>query len=77
MQLGMIGFGTDGGNIVRRLMRRGHSTIVYDKDPNAVAAIAADGALGKDTLEDFVKMLERPRTAPGNASRRADHRNRR
>ncbi len=63
MQLGMIGLGRMGGNIVRRLMRHGHSTVVYDKDPNAVAAIAADGALGATTLEEFVGKLEKPRTA--------------
>ncbi len=63
MQLGMIGLGRMGGNIVRRLMRHGHSTVVYDKDPKAVAAIAADGALGTGALEDFVKKLDKPRTA--------------
>ena len=40
MQLGMIGLGRMGGNIVRRLMKHGHSTVVYDKDPKAVAAVA-------------------------------------
>src|SRR5258707_3439892 len=63
MQLGMIGLGRMGGNIVRRLMKHGHSTVVYDKDPNAVAALAADGAVGAGTLEDFVDKLQRPRTA--------------
>ncbi len=63
MQLGMIGLGRMGGNIVRRLMKHGHSTVVYDKDPKAVAALAADGAAGASTLEDFVDKLERPRTA--------------
>ena len=63
MQLGMIGLGRMGGNIVRRLMKHGHSTVVYDKDPKAVAAIAADGAVGASALEDFVGKLERPRTA--------------
>src|SRR3954466_12487079 len=63
MQLGMIGLGRMGGNIVRRLMKHGHSTVVFDKDPNAVAAIAADGAIGTAALEDFVSRLERPRTA--------------
>ena len=41
MQLGMIGLGRMGGNIVRRLMRHGHTTVVYDKDDKAVAALAA------------------------------------
>src|SRR6267142_2218552 len=63
MQLGMIGLGRMGGNIVRRLMKHGHSTVVYDKDPKAVAELAADGAVGAGTLEDFVDKLERPRTA--------------
>jgi 6-phosphogluconate dehydrogenase len=52
-----------GGNIVRRLMRHGHSTVVYDKDAKAVAGLAADGAVGSATLEEFISKLERPRTA--------------
>lgn len=63
MQLGMIGLGRMGGNIVRRLMRHGHSTVVYDKDANAVAGLAADGAVGSATLEEFVSKMERPRAA--------------
>jgi 6-phosphogluconate dehydrogenase len=63
MQLGMIGLGRMGGNIVRRLMKHGHTTVVYDKDPKAVAAIGADGAVGTAALEDFVSKLEKPRTA--------------
>ncbi|WP_027556752.1 phosphogluconate dehydrogenase (NAD(+)-dependent, decarboxylating) [Bradyrhizobium sp. Cp5.3] len=63
MQLGMIGLGRMGGNIVRRLMRNGHSTVVYDKDAKAVAGLAVDGAQGASTLEEFVAKLERPRTA--------------
>lgn len=63
MQLGMIGLGRMGGNIVRRLMRHGHTTVVYDKDAKAVAGLAADGAQGSATLEEFVAKLERPRTA--------------
>ena len=63
MQLGMIGLGRMGGNIVRRLMRNGHTTVVYDKDEKAVAGLAADGAAGAKALEDFVAKLEKPRTA--------------
>lgn len=63
MQLGMIGLGRMGGNIVRRLMRQGHSTVVYDKDTKAVAGLTADGAVGSATLEEFISKLERPRTA--------------
>src|ERR1700690_2379929 len=61
MQLGMIGLGRMGGNIVRRLMKHGHSSVVYDKDAKAVAALAADGSVGSGTLEDFIKKLEKPR----------------
>jgi 6-phosphogluconate dehydrogenase len=63
MQLGMIGLGRMGSNIVRRLLRAGHSAVVYDKDEKAVASLAADGAAGTTALEDFVAKLERPRTA--------------
>ncbi|WP_024506435.1 phosphogluconate dehydrogenase (NAD(+)-dependent, decarboxylating) [Bradyrhizobium sp. ARR65] len=63
MQLGMIGLGRMGGNIVRRLMRNGHTAVVYDKDSRAVASLAEDGATGAATLEDFVAKLDKPRTA--------------
>jgi 6-phosphogluconate dehydrogenase len=63
MQLGMIGLGRMGGNIVRRLMKQGHTAVVYDKDPKAVAALAAEGAAGANTLEEFVAKLTTPRTA--------------
>src|SRR5260221_3626933 len=63
MQIGMIGLGRMGGNIVRRLMKHGHTAVVYDKDPKAVAALGADGALGAGALADFVSKLEKPRTA--------------
>ncbi len=63
MQLGMIGLGRMGGNIVRRLMQRGHTAVVYDKDQKAIAALASEGAIGAGTLEDFVKKLDKPRTA--------------
>jgi 6-phosphogluconate dehydrogenase len=63
MQLGMIGLGRMGGNIVRRLMRSGHSTAVYDKDAKAVSGLAGEGAQGATSLEEFVAKLERPRNA--------------
>ncbi len=63
MQLGMIGLGRMGGNIVRRLMRDGHSAAVYDKDARAVDALVAEGATGASTLAEFVASLEVPRTA--------------
>ena len=62
MQLGMIGLGRMGGNIVRRLMRDGHTTVVYDRDTKAVSALAADGSVGTGSLEEFVAKLEKPRT---------------
>ena len=63
MQLGMIGLGRMGGNIVRRLMQRGHTAVVYDKDAKAVAGLAGEGATGAETLEEFVAKLEQPRAA--------------
>ena len=63
MQLGMIGLGRMGGNIVRRLMQHGHSAVVYDKDEKAVAAIAGEGALASNSLELFVERLAKTRTA--------------
>jgi 6-phosphogluconate dehydrogenase len=63
MQLGMIGLGRMGGNIVRRLMRDGHTCVVYDVSPDAVATLAAEGATGASTLEDFVAKLDVPRRA--------------
>jgi len=64
MQLGMIGLGRMGGNIVRRLMRAGHSCVVYDADAKAVAALAAEGATPASSLADLVtKLDQRPRAA--------------
>jgi 6-phosphogluconate dehydrogenase len=63
MQLGMIGLGRMGGNIVRRLMRNGHTAVVYDKDAKAVAGLGNEGAQGASTLQEFVAKLEKPRTA--------------
>jgi 6-phosphogluconate dehydrogenase len=61
MQLGMIGIGRMGANIVRRLMRDGHSCVVYDVSADAVAGLAGEGATGADSLADFVSKLEKPR----------------
>jgi 6-phosphogluconate dehydrogenase len=62
MQLGMIGLGRMGGNIVRRLMKHGHTSVVYDRDPKAVAALTSDGSIGGSSLEEFVGKLTAPRT---------------
>jgi 6-phosphogluconate dehydrogenase len=61
MQLGMIGLGRMGANIVRRLMRDGHDCVVYDVSADAVAQLAGEGATGSDSLEDFVAKLDGPR----------------
>ncbi len=63
MQLGMVGLGRMGANIVRRLMRDGHRCVGYDVSPDAVKALADDGAIGASSLEDFAAKLEPPRTA--------------
>ena len=62
MQLGMVGLGRMGANIVRRLMRDGHSCVGYDVSPDAVQALAADGAVGATSLSDFAAKLQAPRT---------------
>jgi len=62
MQLGMIGLGRMGANMVRRLVRGGHAAVVYDRTPDAVQALAREGAAGAASLDDFVARLEKPRT---------------
>jgi 6-phosphogluconate dehydrogenase len=62
MQLGMIGLGRMGANMVRRLMRGGHQCVVYDVAPAAVHAMASEGATGATELGDFVSQLTKPRT---------------
>jgi 6-phosphogluconate dehydrogenase len=61
MQLGMIGLGRMGGNIVRRLMRDGHTCVVYDKSADAVQGLAGEGATPSNDLADFVRELKPPR----------------
>ena len=63
MQLGMIGLGRMGGNMVRRLMRDGHECVVFDVNPDAVKSLADEGATGADSLDDFVAKLTKPRAA--------------
>ena len=63
MQLGMIGLGRMGGNIVRRLLRDGHTAVVFDQSPEAVKALVDAGAVGASSLEDFVQKLDLPRAA--------------
>src|SRR5215469_3213131 len=61
MELGMIGLGRMGGNIVRRLMRHGHSCVVYDRSADAVNALVGEGAKGASGLADFVSKLSAPK----------------
>jgi 6-phosphogluconate dehydrogenase len=61
MQLGMIGLGRMGGNIVRRLMRNGHTCVVYDRSADAVSALAKEGATGSAGLAEFVGKLTAPK----------------
>ncbi len=63
MQLGMIGLGRMGANMVRRLMAGKHECVVYDLSPDNVKALAGEGATGAASLDDFVKKLNKPRAA--------------
>jgi 6-phosphogluconate dehydrogenase len=61
MQLGMIGLGRMGANMVRRLINNGHSCVVYDRSADSVKQLSGEGATGSSALDDFVKKLEKPR----------------
>jgi 6-phosphogluconate dehydrogenase len=61
MQLGMIGLGRMGANMVRRLERGGHTCVVFDRHSEHVKQLAAEGATGAESIEDFVKKLAAPR----------------
>ena len=61
MELGMIGLGRMGSNIVRRLMRAGHHCIVYDIHPEAAEALTQEGAIAATSIDDFVRKLKTPR----------------
>jgi 6-phosphogluconate dehydrogenase len=63
MQLGMIGLGRMGANLVRRLMKAGHECVVYDVSADAVKALEGEGAVGATTLEAFAEKLSQPRAA--------------
>jgi len=63
MQLGMIGLGRMGANMVRRLMRAGHQCVVFDMNPENVKALAGEGAVGAASLDDFIAKLNPPRAA--------------
>ena len=61
MQIGMVGLGRMGGNMVRRLMRGGHDCVVFDRSPDAVLELTRAGAGGASSLEEFVRKLAKPR----------------
>lgn len=61
MQLGMIGLGRMGANLVRRLLRGGHQCVVFDVSPERVQALVHEGATGATTLDDLARRLDRPR----------------
>jgi 6-phosphogluconate dehydrogenase len=61
MQLGMIGLGRMGANMVRRLLRAGHEGVVFDMSPKAVDELVQEKAVGASSLADFVKKLSKPR----------------
>ena len=61
MQLGMIGLGRMGANMVRRLEKAGHQCVVYDRSTDAVQDVVKDGATGSKSLDDFVAKLKAPR----------------
>ncbi len=61
MQLGMVGLGRMGANMVRRLLKEGHQCVVYDVSPKAVNELAEEKAVGSSSLQDFASKLEKPR----------------
>src|SRR6202521_2997842 len=61
MELGLIGLGRRGSGMTRRLMQGGHRLVVYDRAPEAVAALVGDGAVGASSLEDLGQKLKSPR----------------
>ena len=63
MQLGMVGLGRMGANLVRRLMRDGHDCVVYDRNPDTVRQLEQEGATGSGSLAEFAAKLAKPRAA--------------
>jgi 6-phosphogluconate dehydrogenase len=61
MQLGMIGLGRMGANMVRRLQKNGHTCVVYDRSAESVKQLAGEGATGATSIDEFVKKLQKPR----------------
>src|SRR5258705_1761024 len=62
MQLGMVGLGRMAANMVRRLIKKGHDCVVFDRSPQTVDELAKGNAVGASSLQDLVKKLAKPRT---------------
>src|ERR1700712_5189283 len=62
MELGIVGLGRMGANMARRLMRDGHKIVAYDVNPEAVAALAGEGAQGASSIQDMVSAMSAPRS---------------
>ena len=61
MQLGMVGLGRMGANMVRRLLKNGHTCVVFDMSPKAVEELVQEKAVGSASLQEFAKNLQKPR----------------
>ena len=61
MQLGMVGLGRMGANMVRRLMKGGHNCVVFDRSPKSVAELSGEGATGSSSIQNFITKLQKPR----------------
>src|SRR5579864_6581733 len=61
MQLGMFGLGRMGSNMVRRLMRKKHTCVAFDRNPDIVKGMVSEGAIGASSFSDFVNKLDKPR----------------
>ena len=77
MQLGMIGLGRMGANMVRRLIKGGHECVVFDRSQDAVKDLVKEKASGAASLADFVKKLNKPRARLADGARRSGGRNHR
>ena len=75
MQLGMIGLGRMGGNIVRRLTRNGHQCVVFDQSPAAIKALVGEGATGSADLKQLVGQPKKTSRGMGYVARWRNHRN--
>src|SRR5258708_30111267 len=61
MQLGLIGLGRMGANMVRRLQKNGHTCVAYDRSAESVKQLSGEGATGASSIDDFVQKLQKPR----------------